>query len=134
MNYPGNPYSEESFGAQSPLPPMDPLTPRSPPTQSPVQAPPATTNIAQPYPEPATTNIAQPHPEPGHIRQIIDFSPSTVRVLVELANGGSIGDALRDAIALSKWFNDTREEGGRILVEHNGKLREVTTIKYPPDK
>jgi hypothetical protein len=39
--------------AQPPLLPMGPMTPKSPhPLQSPVQAPPATENIAQPHPEP----------------------------------------------------------------------------------
>lgn len=72
--------------------------------------------------------------KPGYIRRIIDFSPSTYKVLEELAKGGLIGDALRDAIAASKWFKDTREEGVRILVECDGELHEVITIKYPPDK
>lgn len=72
-------------------------------------------------------------PDSSHIRRIIDFSPSTYHTLEELAKHSSLGDALRDAIALSKWFQDTRDKGGRILVERDGKLREVVTIKYPPD-
>jgi hypothetical protein len=73
-------------------------------------------------------------PRPAQVRRIIDFSASTYRVLEELATGESIGEALRDAIALSKWFKDTREAGARILVERNGRLREVITIKYPPER
>lgn len=72
--------------------------------------------------------------ESNYIRRIIDFPRSTFDVLEELAKGRSIGDAIRDAIALSKWFKDIREDGARIFVERNGKLREVITIKYPPDK
>ena len=70
----------------------------------------------------------------NYVRRIIDFPRNTFDVLEELAKGRSIGDAIRDAIALSKWFKDIREDGARILVERNGKLREVITIKYPPDK
>lgn len=75
-----------------------------------------------------------PSPEQNQVRRIIDFSASTYKVLEELAKGRSIGDALRDAIALSKWFKDAREDGARILVERNGKLKEIITIKYPSGK
>jgi hypothetical protein len=46
MSYPGNPYQDELRQ----VPPMDPLTDRTPPPQPqyPGQAPPATENIAQP--------------------------------------------------------------------------------------
>jgi hypothetical protein len=57
-----------------------------------------------------------------------DFAPSTYQALLELAEGSSLPDALRDAIALSKWFKDTRETGARILVERNGKFREIVKI------
>lgn len=62
-------------------------------------------------------------------RVSVHFSDQTYKVLKELANGGSIADAIRDAIALTKWFKDTQNEGKTILVEdRNGKLREVIKI------
>ena len=36
-----------------------------------------------------------------------------------------MADALRDAIALNKWFHDVQSQGGKILVEQDGKMREV---------
>ncbi len=55
----------------------------------------------------------------------VNFAPDTYKALEELAEGKSISEALRDAIALSKWFKDTRQEGGKILVERNGVIREI---------
>lgn len=59
-----------------------------------------------------------------------NFSASTYQALEELAKakGGSMADALRDAIALSKWFKDTQARGDKILVESNGKLREIVRL------
>jgi len=57
------------------------------------------------------------------------FAPDTYQALVELAEGGSIADALRDAIALSKWFKDVRESGAEVLIERNRKLRRVVKIR-----
>ena len=39
--------------------------------------------------------------------------------------GTSLSEVLRQAIALLYWFETTRREGGRILVERDGQLREV---------
>jgi hypothetical protein len=73
--------------------------------------------------------MAALNPEVGKKRISVDFSNETYEVLKELAKGGSIADALRDAIALTKWFKDTQNEGKTILVEdRNGKLREVIKI------
>jgi len=43
------------------------------------------------------------------------------------AKGKTISDLIRDALALELWFEETREEGGRILVERNGKAREIVS-------
>jgi len=43
------------------------------------------------------------------------------------AKGKTISDVIRDALALELWFEETREEGGRILVERNGKAREIVS-------
>ena len=57
----------------------------------------------------------------------VNFSDSAYQALEELARrkGKTIGEVLRDAIALEKWFADVRQQGGSILVEQNGKVREV---------
>jgi len=36
-----------------------------------------------------------------------------------------VTQVVRDAIALEKWFEDTRRQGGRVLVERDGQIREV---------
>ena len=66
----------------------------------------------------------------GMKRVILDFSPSTYQALEEFAKarGSSLSEALRDAIALSKWFKDTQDQGANILVERDGQLREVVKI------
>jgi hypothetical protein len=58
---------------------------------------------------------------------IADFSQSTYDALKHIADDRhqSMADALRDAIALAKWFQDTQAQGGKILVEWHGKIREV---------
>jgi hypothetical protein len=70
-----------------------------------------------------------PKVEEGH-RVSVNFSPSTYKALEELAHaeGENLSDALRDAIALSKWFLDTKREGGKILVERNGAIREIVRV------
>ena len=58
----------------------------------------------------------------------VNFSPSAYSTLEKLAElkGKTMSEVLRDAIGLEKWFTDTTNEGGRILVERpDGKIREV---------
>jgi metal-responsive CopG/Arc/MetJ family transcriptional regulator len=57
----------------------------------------------------------------------VNFSEGAYKTLDELARrkGKSMSEVLRDAISLEKWFEDTREEGGRVLVERDGEAREV---------
>ena len=64
-------------------------------------------------------------------RVSVNFSPEAFEDLEELARaeGGITGsEALRRAISLSKWFVDQRANGANILVERNGKLREVIKL------
>ena len=63
----------------------------------------------------------------GVKRVRVDFSQSTYDALRQLADerNGSMADALRDAIALSKWFQGVQSGGGKIIVEQDGKMREV---------
>jgi len=39
--------------------------------------------------------------------------------------GKTLSEVIRDALALELWFEQTRDEGGRVLVERNGKAREI---------
>jgi len=39
--------------------------------------------------------------------------------------GKNMSETLRDALALEKWFQDTRREGGRVLIEKGRKIREI---------
>ncbi len=62
----------------------------------------------------------------GMKRVSVNFSPSTYKALEDLAEekGGSMADALRDAIAISKWFHKAQEDG-RVLIEKDGNIREI---------
>ncbi len=57
----------------------------------------------------------------------VNFSESAYRTLEDLADrkGKSMSEVLRDAIALEKWFQDTNEGGGKVVVEQDGRAREV---------
>jgi len=39
--------------------------------------------------------------------------------------GKTLSEVIRDALALELWFEETRDKGGRVLVERNGKAREI---------
>lgn len=60
----------------------------------------------------------------------VNFSPDTYAALESLAlkKGKSVSDVLRDAIALERWFEETRGEGGRVLVERDGQVRELLKV------
>ena len=60
-------------------------------------------------------------------RVSVNFSEGAYKALDELAQrkGKTMSEVLRDAISLEKWFEDTRAEGGRVLVERDGEAREV---------
>ena len=63
-------------------------------------------------------------------RIIIDVSDEVYQVIDELARrrGKTIPEVIRDAIAREKWFDDTRQQGGQILVEKSGQIREAHSI------
>ena len=65
----------------------------------------------------------------GH-RITVNFADSTYEALQELAQkrGKSMAEILRDVIALGKYVEDTRGEGGHILVERGGTTREVVPL------
>ncbi len=65
------------------------------------------------------------------ISRKVNFAKSTWEALLELArqNNESEAEALRDAIALSKWFHDSRRFGVKILTEYpNGTYKIVVKM------
>jgi hypothetical protein len=60
-------------------------------------------------------------------RLSVSFSDPIYVALEQLAaeKGVSMSDVLRDAIALEKWFTETQKQGGRILLERDGQVREL---------
>lgn len=57
----------------------------------------------------------------------VNFSESAYRTLEALAErkDKTMSEVLRDAIALEKWFQDTNDQGGKVVVEEGGRAREV---------
>jgi hypothetical protein len=57
----------------------------------------------------------------------VNFSEEAYDELTDLAQrrGKTVSDLLRDAIALERWFDETKRDGGRVLVERDGHVREV---------
>jgi len=57
----------------------------------------------------------------------VNFTDAAYRELNELAQsrGKTMSEILRDSIALERWFDETKREGSRVLVERDGKVREI---------
>lgn len=57
----------------------------------------------------------------------VNFSEGAYRDLDTLADrqGKTKAEVLRDAIALERWVDEARREGGRILIERDGEVREI---------
>ena len=47
-----------------------------------------------------------------------------IQVLAQ-KQGKTISGLIRDALALEAWFDRLREDGGRVLLERNGEIREI---------
>ena len=60
----------------------------------------------------------------------IEFSADAAKELEELAakQQTSKAEIIRKALGLEKWFSETTASGGKILVEKDGKLREVLKL------
>ena len=65
------------------------------------------------------------------VRTSVTFDDSAYKVLQDLAarRGTTIAEVLRDAIALERWVDETKRDGGTLLVERDGKAREVEIIR-----
>ncbi len=57
----------------------------------------------------------------------VNFSQGAYDDLETIADqrGKSKAEVLRDAIALERLFHDTKREGGRLLIERDGEIREI---------
>ncbi len=57
----------------------------------------------------------------------VNFSEGAYDDLETIADqqGKSKAEVLRDAIALERLFLDTKHEGGRLLIERDGEIREI---------
>jgi len=60
----------------------------------------------------------------------VDFSDEAVAVLDELARRQKTtkAEVLRRAINLEKWFADTVADGGKLIVEKDGRQREIVKL------
>ncbi len=68
---------------------------------------------------------------PRDVRRVnVNFSGQAYDALDQLAreSGETMSDVIREAIALKRWVHDTQKEGGRILVERDGKVRELVNF------
>ena len=77
-----------------------------------------------------TGQTAPTAPRPGVRRVNVNFSDQAYKTLEGLAEqtGKTMSEVLRDAIALKAWFEQVRTEKGHVLVEKDGKIREVITV------
>ena len=57
----------------------------------------------------------------------VNFSEGAYEDLETIADrqGKTKAEVLRDAIALERLFFDTKREGGRVLIERDGQIREI---------
>jgi hypothetical protein len=57
----------------------------------------------------------------------VNFSENAYSDLETIADqqGKTKAEVLREAIALERLFQDAKREGGRLLIERDGELREI---------
>jgi hypothetical protein len=53
------------------------------------------------------------------------FTGDLYQALVELSQDKPMSDVIRDSIILEKWIHDARRDGYRVLLEKDGKVREL---------
>ncbi|MGH2560411.1 MAG: hypothetical protein ACRDJH_15220 [Thermomicrobiales bacterium] len=72
-------------------------------------------------------SAANSRPAQDSRRVNVNFSGDAYDALEELAreSGDTLSNVIRESIALKRWVRNTQKEGGRILVERNGQLREL---------
>ncbi|MEA2583030.1 MAG: hypothetical protein QOF33_1115 [Thermomicrobiales bacterium] len=73
-----------------------------------------------------SSNGKTDHAQEGR-RLNVNFSGEAYEELAQLAkqSGKSISETVREAIALKRWYERTKQEGWRVLLERDGRVREV---------
>lgn len=63
----------------------------------------------------------------GTRRISLNVTPQVYEQIQGLADkqGKTVTGVIRGALALEAWFDKTREEGGRVLLEREGEIREI---------
>jgi hypothetical protein len=63
-------------------------------------------------------------------RYNVEFNQEVNEALERLAaeQGGSKADVIRRAISLERYLARVKEEGGRLLVERDGEIKEVVRV------
>lgn len=86
--------------------------------------------MAQPTnPSPVTEPLPSPSLETEK-RITVNFSGELYDTLTEMArrSGKNVSDTIRAAITLQKFIDDARRDGNHILLERDGKVRELVTL------
>jgi metal-responsive CopG/Arc/MetJ family transcriptional regulator len=80
-------------------------------------------------PSPFTNPLTRP-PTDAEKRITVNFSGELYDTLMEMArrSGKNVSDTIRGAITLQKYLDDARRDGNRILLERDGKVRELVTL------
>ena len=60
----------------------------------------------------------------------VTFSDQAWRTIEDLSarTGHSMAEILRDAVAMYQWSIEVRAQGGHVLVERDGHVREVISV------
>lgn len=70
-------------------------------------------------------------PSDEGVRRInVNFSQSAYETLEQLAKqkDKSMSDILRESIQLEKWLSDCEAQGWHVLLEKNGRVRELVRV------
>jgi predicted CopG family antitoxin len=57
----------------------------------------------------------------------VNFSEDAYEELAQIAKQRKkrVSDVVREAIAFEKWYQDTVDNGGHVLVERDGRVQEI---------
>jgi predicted transcriptional regulator len=66
--------------------------------------------------------------EKGRTHRVnVNFSEDAYEELAQIAKQRKkkVSDVVREAIAFEKWYQDTVDNGGHVLVERDGRVQEI---------
>lgn len=77
-----------------------------------------------------TINPTPANEVPSDVPVTFAFTKAGVAALRNLAQqkGRSVGETVRDALALETWIEETKRSGGHVLVERKGRLQELVSV------